>query len=143
MLRSGISGIRAGIPGITVLRSGIPGIRAGIIGFKARITGFRAGIRGIRIGIRPHLGLALEVEGEDELSPPGLTLPHQEDAVSSGAARQNQLGRPQPGQSAVEPGVIQQPHCGTHRPHSDPKSHRDPKSHSDPIGTPLICIGSH
>lgn len=39
-----------------------------------------------------HLGLALEVKGEDIFSTSCLTLANQEDAVARCAARQHQLG---------------------------------------------------
>lgn len=50
-----------------------------------------------------HLGLPLEVEGEDVLSPPCLALSDQEDAVARRASGQNQLGRLKTRQGAVEP----------------------------------------
>lgn len=50
-----------------------------------------------------HLGLALEVEGEDVLSTPRLALPDQEHPVARRASSQNQLGRFEAGQGPVEP----------------------------------------
>lgn len=42
-------------------------------------------------GAGPHLGLALEVKGEDVLSAPCLTLANQEDAVACWATGQYKL----------------------------------------------------
>ncbi|KAF3845880.1 hypothetical protein F7725_002958 [Dissostichus mawsoni] len=53
--------------------------------------------------IETHLGLALEVKGEDVLSAPRLALPHQEHAVARWSSRQHQLSRFEAGQRAVEP----------------------------------------
>lgn len=52
-----------------------------------------------------HLGLALVVEGEDIVSAAGLTLPHQEDSVALQARVLDQVGRLDPRDGAVEPGV--------------------------------------
>lgn len=52
---------------------------------------------------RSHLGLALEVKGEDVLSTPCFALADQEDAVARRAAGQHQLSSFETGQRAVEP----------------------------------------
>lgn len=55
------------------------------------------------LSLRVHLGLSLEVEGEDVFSASRLALANQEDAVARRAAGQHQLGGFETGQSAVEP----------------------------------------
>ena len=51
-------------------------------------------------------GPALEVEGEDKVSPPGLALPNQEDAVASDRLVKDHGCRVLPGQHPVEPGIV-------------------------------------
>ena len=50
-----------------------------------------------------HLGLALEVKGEDVFAAPRLALANQEDAVAGRASSQHQLSSFETGQGAVEP----------------------------------------
>ncbi len=60
----------------------------------------------ISIGI--YLCFALEVEGEDILPTPCLTLPHKEHSMAGHAARQHQLGCLKTGECAVEPLTLTQ-----------------------------------
>lgn len=60
----------------------------------------------ISIGI--YLCFALEVEGEDILHTPCLTLPHKEHSMAGHAARQYQLGCLKTGECAVEPLTLTQ-----------------------------------
>lgn len=70
-----------------------------------------------------HLCSALEVEREDELSAPRLTLSYQEDSVAARAGMEHQLGSLGACQCAVEPRVLSQQQgdigVSTHRPLSD------------------------
>ena len=51
------------------------------------------------------LGLALEVESEDVLAPPRLTLPYQENTMGASASGQHQLRSLESREHPVEPRV--------------------------------------